>query len=882
MSSVLLRGAMGAAFVFCTLPAFAQATSSQQAAIRAACRSDFMANCSGVTPGGAEALACLQRNAARASSGCQQALAAVSSGAASTATPTPAPKAAAPTATGGAGANSSLAADAPGRWPHEITTATGSATIYQPQVIAWNDRRTLSTRVAIGLTPTGTKTPILGVIEVTFATDTNLAERTVVLSQPQLVSARFPSVDAARAAQFEARIRDALAGMGAKRVPLAMVIASLRDQDKPPAVALDNTPPRIFTSTRPASLVVFDGEPVFAPIAGTALSVAVNTNWDVFRDGATGTLYLLNNGGWLMAASAQGPWMPAGTLPAVFGALPNDRDFADVRKQIPGRPFTPATVPTIFVSTTPAAIIATSGPPQFTPIPGTSLSYVANTDAAVFREARGTFYYLVSGRWFSAPSLDGPWTFATSSLPDDFKRIPAAGPRGFVLVSVPGTPQAEEALIEAQIPQQGTLSRATAKLDVAYAGAPQFAPIPGTSLAYATNTSFQIVRVTDAYYACYQGAWFTSPAATGPWTLAVTVPATIYAIPPSSPLYPCTYVKVYASTPDTVTYGYTAGYTMGFVSAGVLVYGTGYYYPPYLYPAPIPIYYPYPVSYAGATYYNPTTGAWAQGGAIYGPYAGARGGTAYNPNTGAWAQGGSVYGPNGGAGAFSAYNPSTGSYAHGSAAWGPGGAAGNASWYNANTGRSGSTQQNSNAYGRWGSSTISGPNQTVHTQSQSNAQGSAGSFSSSSGARGAGVSGAGGNRAGAVQTSGGDVYAGADGNVYKKTDDGWQKYDNGSWNNVNRSPAQGSGTTATAPGTQARTAQGATPPARSGGQATGMAAREGGAAGAQGRFEGYGQLEQDRSARMTGGARQQQFEGTRGGGYAGRGGSGARGGGFHR
>ena len=50
-----------------------------------------------------------------------------------------------------------------------------------------------------------------------------------------------------------------------------------------------------------------------------------------------------------------------------------------------------------------------------------------------------------------------------------------------------------------------------------------------------------------------------------------------------------------------------------------------------------------------------------------------------NPATGAWAQGGAIYGPNGGAGAFSAYNPSTGSYAHGSAVWGPDGASGNAS-----------------------------------------------------------------------------------------------------------------------------------------------------------------------------------------------------------
>ena len=607
---------------------------------------------------------------------------------------------------------------------------------------------------------------------------------------------------------------------------------------------LDNAPPRIFASQRPASLVVFDGEPVMAPIAGTTLSFAVNTNWDVFSDSTTKTFYLLNNGGWLAAPDAKGPWMPAGKLPPSFAALPDDRNFGDVKKQIPGRAFTTATVPTIFVSTTPAAIIVTEGPPQYVAIAGTSLSYVANTDAALFRDAAGRFYYLVSGRWFAAASLDGPWTFATTSLPPDFARIPADGPRGFVKVSVPGTPQAQEALIEAQIPQQATLDRANAKLDVVYAGAPQFAPIPGTPMQYAVNTSFNVIQTGEGFYSCYQGAWFVATAATGPWSLAPTVPAAVYTIPPSSPLYPCTYVRVYASTPTTVTYGYTSGYTMSYVSAGVIVYGTGYYYPPYIYPAPIPIYYPYPYSYAGATYYNSATGAWAQGGAIYGPYGGvAKAGYAYNPNTGAWAQGGAIYGPNGGAGAFSAYNPSTGSYAHGSAVWGPGGASGSASWYNANTGRSGSTQQNSNAYGRWGSSTIAGPNQTVHTQSQSNARGSAGSFTSTSGAQGAAVSGAGGNRAGAVQTSGGDVYAGADGNVYKKTDDGWQKYDSGSWNSVDKpanprttaSPTGAASTARTQPAGESRLSQ----------------------------------LEQDHSARMQGGARQQQFESMRGGGFQG-------------
>jgi hypothetical protein len=64
-------------------------TAGQQQAIRFTCRRDFLVNCRGVQPGGPDALACLQRNAAKLSPDCKTALAAVESGA-----PTAAPAAA--------------------------------------------------------------------------------------------------------------------------------------------------------------------------------------------------------------------------------------------------------------------------------------------------------------------------------------------------------------------------------------------------------------------------------------------------------------------------------------------------------------------------------------------------------------------------------------------------------------------------------------------------------------------------------------------------------------------------------------------------------------------------------------------------------------------
>jgi hypothetical protein len=76
-------------------------TPQQKNAIRAACRSDFISHCSGVQPGGAAALQCLQNNAAQLSTGCRSALAALGgSGATASgtgeATPAPATTAAAP------------------------------------------------------------------------------------------------------------------------------------------------------------------------------------------------------------------------------------------------------------------------------------------------------------------------------------------------------------------------------------------------------------------------------------------------------------------------------------------------------------------------------------------------------------------------------------------------------------------------------------------------------------------------------------------------------------------------------------------------------------------------------------------------------------------
>jgi hypothetical protein len=122
-----------------------------------------------------------------------------------------------------------------------------------------------------------------------------------------------------------------------------------------------------------------------------------------------------------------------------------------------------------------------------------------------------------------------------------------------------------------------TLDRAKAHARISVlGGTPRLKPIAGTSMQYATNTSVPMVACNGTYYLCDNAAWFVGGAPGGPWALCDSVPEEIYSIPPSCPIYNVTFVEVYDSTPETVTFGYTAGYMNSFVSDGSVVWGTGY------------------------------------------------------------------------------------------------------------------------------------------------------------------------------------------------------------------------------------------------------------------------------------------------------------------
>ncbi len=655
------------------------------------------------------------------------------------------------------------AADPDLGWPRTYAITGGTVVLYQPQIASWDNQRHIVAWSAVSYAPTMATTPSLGTIKIEANTRVAVDERLVSFSDFTIAESNFSTLSRDETRNVVAGLQQAIPD-GERVIALDRVLASvdksaIRPKDVPGVKA---DPPKVFASTKPAVLVNLDGAPVWNPIKDVDLQVAVNTNWDLFQALPTRTFYLRDDRSWLKATDLNGPWTPAGTLPASFGKLPADDSFKDVKANVPGRAIAASAVPAVFVSTEPAELLLLKGAPAYQPIAGTSLLWVNNTDSDLFRFGRtGLFYYLVAGRWFSAPDITGPWTFATPTLPDDFKKIPLEHPRSRVLASVPGTEQANEAVLLAEVPQTARVNRKDVKApDVVYQGNPQFEPIATTTVRRAVNTDKDILKVGDLYYLCFQAVWFMSRTPNGPWEVATSVPKEIYTIPASSPSYNVTYVTIEESQPnsDWVTFAYVAGYTGMMIAWGCAVWGTGWYYPPYVWHGPYPVYYGFPRTYGFSAWYNPYTGAFGRGTAVYGPYGGAGAAAVYNPRTGAYARGAAAYGPYGSRGVAQAWNPRTGTYAQ--------------------------TRQGSNIYGNWGSSSVQRGDAWARTGHVTNYRTGATTRGVQTGAGGSAVTRTGvAGRTTVARGAGGDVYAGHDGNVYRRSSDGsWQHWNNGGWN----------------------------------------------------------------------------------------------------
>ena len=501
----------------------------------------------------------------------------------------------------------------PQDWPKSFTTDDGTIVkIYQPQPEAFADN-VLKSRWAISVLQPGKTDPVFGTFWSVANVETDRDARQVIIQSAKVPNVRFPGQSDDN---FTNSIKTALETnlpQVAGTLSLDELLAGLDEntEQKKLSKDLNTQAPRIVYADQPSLLVLIDGQPKLQTNKDWNLDVVVNSPFTIVK-GPDGYFYLYGGKHWYQAQSATGPYSPAGNIPsqlnqvqsAVDNANSGNAGYVDSAGAAQDRQ-----VSNIIVSTSPAELIQTDGKPNFTPIAGTSLSFASNSSNDIFQDQNGQYYVLISGRWYASGSLTGGWHYvASNALPPDFAKIPSGSPKDNVLASVAGTDAAREAVMDAQIPQTAKVDRNSASTSVNYNGEPQFSPLQGTDMQYATNTGSSVIQDNGMYYTVDNGVWFQSASPNGPWTVATERPDEVDRIPPTSPLYNTKYVYIYDVTPDYVYMGYTPGYLNTYIYGPTVVYGTGFYYNPWY----GGYYYPRPWTWGFNVCYNPWAG-WTLG-----------------------------------------------------------------------------------------------------------------------------------------------------------------------------------------------------------------------------------------------------------------------------
>ena len=186
--------------------------------------------------------------------------------------------------------------------------------------------------------------------------------------------------------------------------------------------------PDIIVATQPTALIVLDGPPRYASVAGTTLQYATNTSAHLFRDAASGEVYVRIGGFWFRAADINGSWVhvPAASLPAAFSAIPNDSPKRALKASISAAQTPTAGNDLYVVAADPGTATLSmemNGDPVLEPIRGTELNYVANASVPVIQIDINNWYAVQDGIWFYSIEATGPWT-VTSRIPPEIYAIP--------------------------------------------------------------------------------------------------------------------------------------------------------------------------------------------------------------------------------------------------------------------------------------------------------------------------------------------------------------------------------------------------------------------------------------------------------------------------
>jgi hypothetical protein len=645
-------------------------------------------------------------------------------------------------------------------WPKVIKNPKGEITIYQPQPESLNGTF-LSGRAAVSVRLTDAKRPVFGAIWITTTLIIDRDTRMASLTNIKVPTVRFSDdLDQAGNAKLMKMIEEEIPKWKLE-VSVDDIITTLEASSKTSKDQFKNDPPEIIVVKKPSILVLIDGDPIQADMTGYVFKRIQNSAFFIIFDPKAKQYYLYGDKIWYSASELKSSWSQVKNPSSNLVKLQGEIETAQ-KDQNADQPSTDAkvtsVVPSVILRTTPAELIVTDGEPEFTPIQGTNLLYVKNSDNDVFMDIKSQSYFiLISGRWYSSKGLEGPWEYVdVEKLPEDFAKIPEGSEKDNVLASVPDTQASHEAILDNQIPQTAEVDRKTATVTVEYDGEPKFEKVEGTAMLYAINSPQTVLKLSDKYFCVDNGIWFESRYPKGPWAVSEKRPEEVDNIEPGCPVYNVKYVYIYEVTPEIIYTGYTPGYYGCYVYGPTVIYGTGYYYHPW-YGA---YYYPRPVTYGFSMHYNPYTGWGMSVGISYGGFIHVGFGGGYH---------GGYWGP-------AAYRPPYHHYpVHGGGYYG----------------HSGRPAQYNNLNGNVHNNIYANNRNGVRSNSVKPSAGNVGGKNNLPASRGKN-----------------NVYADKSGQVYQKTNNGWQTRQGNDWKPVDNKPTTGT-SNRTSTGTVAKPSTGA-------------------------------------------------------------------------
>ena len=374
--------------------------------------------------------------------------------------------------------------------------------------------------------------------------------------------------------------------------------------------------PDFLVARRRTALVGIDGEAHWRNIGDTGWRRVANTPFIVLQAQDGSFVVRLGSAHWMGSADMGQGYAPVAPPPdAVISALGNP-------PAPPAGAHPPAAtdgaftstangdLPDVRIVTEPTVLVAIHGEPILADVaPGVQMA--VNAECPLLRTSQpDAWWTLASGRWFSAPRLDGSWSrVRPGNVPAAFVQLPDDRQFDAMKASVPGTPQASAAVTAAQETRTIQVSRATARCSATWRGNPLFTAVPGTLLRCSLNASQPVIECDRRWYCCDNAVWFSADDPQGPWALCDSLPDAIAQIPAASPAFQVTGVDIVGADDASVTFGYDPSYLGTCIDDGTVVYGTGWQ------AAPVDLgdggWASLPQTYGMPAFFDPVTGTFA-------------------------------------------------------------------------------------------------------------------------------------------------------------------------------------------------------------------------------------------------------------------------------